>query len=307
MFYLTTQRKMELRQLRYFVGVAETGCISETSRQMFISQSAISQQLKLLEEELGTQLFVRQHNTLTLTECGEELLPLAKQVLRGVTECHERIRCLQGLLCGELNVGLTYSLEPFMREATLCFMREYPKVQLNAHYKNHHELLRQLRNKEIDIILSMMPSSPHEFVESIPLTRYRLAAIMRKSHVLAKRSSITFQDLLPHKLILPEKGLRDRNAIESFIHKETGELNVRALVNDVNALMNIIQETNYISILNETSISNRPSLCSVLIEELKEPIQIYAHYNNLVSLKNSARRFIDILHNTALKHDMTFS
>ena len=57
----------------------------------------------------------------------------------------------------DLNVTAVFNgckaVEPFMREATLCFMREYPKVQLHAHYKTHHELLRQLRNKQIDIIL----------------------------------------------------------------------------------------------------------------------------------------------------------
>lgn len=286
---------MEIRQLKYFVGVVEAGCFSEASRRLYISQSAISQQIKLLEEELDTQLFARHHNSLSLTESGEALLPMAKQVLRDMAECHNRIHDLKGLLCGELNIGLTYTLEPYMREAMIEFMRQYPKVQLNAHYKNLPELLKFLRNKEIDVMLSMMPTSPHEFVDSVPLMPYRLAAIMRKTHSLAKKESLTFQDLLPHKLILPEKGIRDRNAIESFVHKETGNLQVRALVNDANALLNILQETNYVSILTESAIANRPSLCSIPIVELTDPIQIYAHFNNTINRKNSAKVFVDIL------------
>lgn len=296
---------MEIRQLRYFVGVVEAGCFSEASRRLFISQSAISQQIKLLEEELDAQLFMRQHNNLTLTESGAALLPLARQVLRGVEECHDRIHDLKGLLCGELNIGLTYSLEPYMREAMIEFMREYPKVQLNAHYKNLTELLKMIHDKEVDVMLSMMPTSPHDFVDSVPLMPYRLAAIMRKTHVLAKKESLTFQDLLPHKLILPEKGIRDRNAIESFVHKDMGNLQVRALVNDANALLNILQETNYISILTETTIANRPSLCSVPIVELRDPIQIYAHFNNNISRKNSANIFIDILKRLTKRRLMT--
>lgn len=286
---------MELRQLKYFVGVAETGSFSVASRQQFISQSAVSQQIKLLEEELGTQLLVRQHNNAVLTESGEELLPLAKRVLRNVDECRSRINDLQGLLCGELNIGLTFSLEPYMRDTMLRFMHDYPMVQLNAHYKNLPELLRMLQDRNIDVMLSMMPTSPHDFVESVRLMEYRLAAVMRKTHVLAQKESLTFQDLLPHKLILPEKGLRDRNAIESFVHKETGKLNVRSLVNDVNALLNIIHESNYISILTEATIVNRPSLCAVPIEELKEPIPIYAHFNNTLNRKNSATKFVEML------------
>lgn len=293
---------MELRQLKYFVRVADTGCFSEASRQLFVSQSAISQQIKLLEEELDTQLFVRKHNCIILTESGEALYPLAKQVMGNVLACRTRINDLRGLLCGELNIGLTYSLEPYMREAMLTFMRTYPKVKVNAHYKNLSELLRMLHNEEIDMMLSMMPTSPHDFVDSVPLTEYRLAAVMRKSHVLAKNESVSFKDLLPHKLILPEKGLRDRNAIESFIHAETGNLNVRALVNDVNALLNIIQETNYVTILAEGTITNRPSLCCVPIDELKEPLPIYAHFNNFVNRKNSSLKFLEILrHSTQLQ------
>lgn len=290
---------MELRQLKYFVRVADTGCFSEASRQLFVSQSAVSQQIKLLEEELDTQLFVRQHANVVLTESGEELYPLAKQVIDNVGACHSHIKSLQGLLCGELNIGLTFSLESYMREAMLAFMRAYPEVQVNAHYKNLPELLRMLRNKEIDMMLSMMPTSSHEFISSVPLTEYRLAAVMRRTHTLAQKESITFQDLLPHKLILPEKGIRDRNAIESFIHKETGELNVRALVNDVNALLNIIQETNYVSILTEATIVNRPSLCCVPIEELERPIPIYAHFNNMLNRKNSAVKFFEMLQKSA--------
>lgn len=289
---------MDIRQLQYFVGIAETGRFSEASRLLFVTQSAVSQQIKLLEEELGTQLFVRQAHSVALTESGQELLPLAKKVLQGVTECYDRMNDLKGLLCGTLNIGLTYSLEPYIRETMLAFMSRFPKVKVNAYYKSLTDLLRMLKEHEIDIMFSMMPTSPHEFATSIPLTEYRLAAIMRANHPLAKKEIIQFSDLLPHKLILPEKGLRDRNAIESFIHTETGELNVVSLISDVNAIMNILQESNYISILTEHTIKNCPTLCRVPIKELSKPIKVYAHFNNTILQKHSADVFVEMLQQT---------
>lgn len=286
---------MDIRQLQYFVGIAETGRFSEASKMLFVTQSAVSQQIKLLEEELGTQLFVRQAHSVTLTESGRELFPLAKNVLNGVAECHNRISDLKGLMCGTLNIGLTYSIEPYVRETMLAFMSRYPKVKVNAYYKSLSDLLRMLKDHEIDIMFSMMPTSPHDFAESTPILEYRLAAIMRKSHPLASRKMLRFSDFLPHKLILPEKGLRDRNAIESFVHAKTGELNVVSLINDVHALMNILQESNYISILTESVIKNNTQLCSVEIEELSKPIQIYAHTNNTTLRKHSADVFIEML------------
>lgn len=286
---------MDIRQLQCFVGIAETGHFSEASKTLFITQSAVSQQIKQLEVELGTQLFIRQPHGVVLTESGQELLPLAKSVLRGVAACRDRISDLKGLLCGTLNIGLTYSLEPYIRETMLGFMNRYPKVRINAYYKGLADLLRMLKDNEIDIMFSMMPTGPHEFASSVALTEYRLAAIMRNNHPLARKSELTFSDLLPHKLILPEKGLRDRNAIESFIHAETGELNVVSLVNDVNAIMNMLQESNYISILTEHTIKNYPTLCSVPISELSKPIRVYAHFNNTVQRKHSANVFVEML------------
>lgn len=290
---------MELRQLRYFVGIAETGRFSEASKQLFISQSAVSQQIKALEDELGTQLFVRNTHSVSLTESGQELLPLARKVLLSVGECRDRINDLKGLLCGELNVGLTYTLEPYARETMLAFMKQYPKVQLNFHYKNLPELLRKLHDRDIDIMLSMMPTSEHGFVDSIPLHTYRLMAVMKKTHPLSRKKFLTFSDLQTQGLILPEKGIRDRNAIESYIHTSTGDLNIRSLVNDANAILNILQESNLISILAEHIVDNRPSLCAIPIETLDKPIQIYAHFNNETRRKHSADVFIEVFKQTS--------
>lgn len=262
---------------------------------MFVTQSAVSQQIKALEEELDTQLFVRQPHKVILTESGQELLPLAKKVLRGVAECNDRIADLKGLLCGTLNIGLTFSLEPYIRETMLVFMNKYPKVKLNVYYKSLSELLRMLREHEIDTMFSMMPTSPHEFADSVPLMQSRLTAIMRKNHPLAHKKQLNFADFMPHKLILPEKGLRDRNAIESFIHTDTGKLNVVSLISDVHAIMNILQESNYISILTDNIIKNVPTLCSIPVEELSKPIQIYAHFNNTSPRKHSADVFVEML------------
>lgn len=286
---------MDIRQLQYFVGIAETGRFSEASKLLFVTQSAVSQQIKLLEEELGTQLFVRRAQRVLLTEYGKEILPIAKNILNGVSECRNRISDMKGLLRGTLNIGLTYSLEPYIRETMLAFMARYPKVKVNAYYKSLSDLLRMLKDHEIDIMFSMMPTSPHEFVNSTQLMEYRLAAIMSKSHPLARRKKLHFSDFISHKLILPEKGLRDRNAIESFVHAETGELNVVSLISDVNAIMNILQESNFISILTEHTIKNNPLLCSVEIEELSDPIPIYAHTNNTTLRKHSADVFVEML------------
>lgn len=286
---------MEIRQLKYFVKVAETGSFSETSRQMCISQSAVSQQIKALEDELGVQLFIRQSRNVPLTENGKELLPLARQVLSFLSDCNERLNALKGLLCGEINIGLTFSMEPFLRETIIDFMKQYPRVLINIYYKGIKELMEMLRESEIDVLFSMKPPVYYDYVDSQPVTEYHLAAIMRSNHVLANRSILTFKDLERHWLVLPEKGIRERNAIETFLQTDTGKLNVRSYINDQNALLNIIEATNCISILAEQSIKDRPLLKGIRISELYTPIRVYAHFNKDVIHKNSVDVFLKML------------
>lgn len=286
---------MELRQLKYFVGIAETGKFTITSKQMFISESAVSQQIKSLEDELGTKLFIRNNHNVRLTDSGRELLPYARQVLKSLTACVDRINDIKGMLCGELNIGLTYSMEPYIRPSMIEFMKKYPGVQLNAHYKNLPELLKKLYENDIDMMISMMPTSNHDFCESVPLTEYRLSAIMSKSHHLAKKPSLTFKDLARQGVILPERGIRDRNAIESYIHAQTGNLKISSLINDANAILNIVEQTNMVAILAENSIANRPSLCAVPISELSNPVAVYCHFNKEYGRKHSADVFLEIM------------
>ena len=100
---------MELRQLKYFVKVADTLNFSEAARQLFITQSTLSQQVKQLEYELGSQLLVRTSHSVALTEAGRELLPYARKTLKDAEMCQARMDDINSMAVGTLNIGVTYS------------------------------------------------------------------------------------------------------------------------------------------------------------------------------------------------------
>lgn len=289
---------MEIRQLKYFTNIADTCSFSETSRRMFISQSAVSQQIKALEEELGVQLFVRKSHLVSLTESGRELLPLARQILEFVSDCNERMNALKGLMCGEMNIGATFSMEPFLRYTITDFMRKYPNVKIKVHYLGITELFEMLKNNSTDIVYSIITDEMNRAVESEPIAQYYLGAIMRKEHPLANKATISINDLVKQVLILPEKEINDHNAIEKFLCHDANILNIRGYINDSNALLNLLQSSNYISILAEQSISAHPLLKCIRIEEIRNPIKVYAHFNNNIVRKNSVNVFHQMLKDT---------
>lgn len=287
---------MEIRQLKYFVGVAEAGSISEASRRFYLSQSAISQQIKALEEELCTTLFVRSSHHLSLTDSGELLLPLARQVVADVNVCQERMADLNDMLCGQLTIGLTFSLEPYVRPAIVRFLKAFPKVRLNILYKSIPELRELLYRHEVDMIFSIENSTQaDELIESRPFIEYKLCAIMRDTHPLADRKVLTFDDMALQNFVLPEAGIRDRNAVEVYLHASTGDVAVRAVINDPNAILALVHSTNYISILSERAIAGREGLRAVEIDELSKPVMAYAHTLRGAYMKRAATTFLEML------------
>lgn len=287
---------MEIRQLKYFISVAEAGSFSEASRRVFLSQSAISQQIKALEEELNTTLFLRSSHHIALTESGETLLPLAKQMVYGMQACINRINDHNNMLCGELRIGLTYSLEPYIRYTVTSFLKNFPKVKLHLCYRSIGELHQLLLHHELDLVLSINHGeNTSENIASEPIINYKLCAIMRDAHPLANSRKLSFQDLKKQSFILPEPSIRDRNAVEHFLHAATGDINVRAIVNDPNALLNLIQSTNYITILSEKVIMGRQSLRAIELDELSAPVMVYAQTLRDGYKKRSATKFINML------------
>lgn len=112
---------MELKHLSSFVFVAETGSFSIAAARCYVTQSAISQHIKALEEELDCQLLIRTSRTITLTEFGQELLPRAKEILKQTEDCKEHINALNNCLTGELRLGVGSFIIPYILKTAYLF------------------------------------------------------------------------------------------------------------------------------------------------------------------------------------------
>lgn len=256
---------MELRQLKYFVKVAETLNFSEAARVLCVTQSTLSQQVKQLESELGTPLLVRSSHMVDLTEAGRELLPHAQQTLRDAEMCVTRINDLNSLAAGTLNIGVTYSFGPILTETLITFVKMYPKIKLNIFYKPMTELMELLREREVDFVLAFRPTRHVEGVESHILFQNCLSAIVCTTHPLASRDKVTINELERYDLALPSQGLQARNAFESII-TPYNKFRIRIELNEVNILLKLIRQSMFVSVLAEATIHNETGVKAIPLD-----------------------------------------
>ncbi len=257
---------MELRQLKYFIRVAECLNFSEAAKESCISQSTLSQQIKQLEQELGSELFLRNSRTVALTEAGVELLPYARSTIKDADACIERIRDLKDILTGTMNIGVTYSFSPILTETIFSFIKKYPKVKLNIFYKPMSELMDMLRDRKVDFVLAFKPSAPMEGIESHILFQNYLAAIVSSTHSLATEKKVSLEQIAQYGIALPSKGLQARNMLDKVLERYKFNLKARIELNDPDILLNLVRQSNLVTVLAEASIHNERGVKAVPID-----------------------------------------
>lgn len=178
---------MELRHLRSFAYVAETLSFSIAATRCFVTQSAISQHIKALEDELGCKLLIRTSHSIMLTENGEALLPRAKEILKLTEDCKEHINALNNCMTGELRIGVGSFIAPYIRVAALIFMERYPNVRVNAEFSKATSLNRLLRDHMLDLAFTMNEAYTNEGIESQPCIPFSICAIMRNTPLLPEK------------------------------------------------------------------------------------------------------------------------
>jgi DNA-binding transcriptional LysR family regulator len=181
---------MELRQLRYFVAVAEEGNISRAAQKIFLTQPALSRQIKALEEEIGQCLLERQAHSIRLTSTGETLLHEARELLKHADQVLERVRAArQGV---QLRIGYAPSFASgLLSEAVAIFAQKHPNARVELFDLSTKEILSGLENDTLDVALTVGPDRDAHGFKWTPLLRPSWQLAVHRNHPLARRPTVT--------------------------------------------------------------------------------------------------------------------
>jgi LysR family transcriptional regulator, nitrogen assimilation regulatory protein len=214
---------MDLRQLRYFLHAAKTQNLSHASGNAAISQSALSRQIKILEEELGVALFIRQARGLQLTPAGETLISPAQALLQDADELKQAVRSTQAVPAGTLRIGTPSSLRsqimlPFFVE----FHRRYPDV-LIIHSQGTSKGMRDaLAEGEIDIAITSSTEALELFVIE-RLFDEQLCWVGQYAPPSSNATFVSAKRLIEHPLILT----RYPNSLRIIVDQKLRALGLR--------------------------------------------------------------------------------
>ena len=184
---------MELRTLKYFIVVAEELNITKASKILSIQQPPLSNQIKNLEDELKTKLFIRGKRQLKLTEEGKYLYQKAKDIIRLVDESKSEIHNMSLGLKGVISIGLVEGMAPDIAANWISsFMTKYPLVKFRVIDGNSDDLIEKMRSGLISLAVI---TSPYDqiLLNSIKVGEEKMVAFLNKNHL-----QINFQGQLRH-------------------------------------------------------------------------------------------------------------
>jgi DNA-binding transcriptional LysR family regulator len=208
---------MEIRQLRAFMAIAETGTFTAGAQRVHVTQAAVSMQIRQLEIELGAPLFVRAPRRVILTEAGEALMERARRILREHDVAVAEIAELAGAERGRLRIGSAsamVSADPLPQ--ILKDLRErHPKADVTIVSGTSEALVRQILAGELDIAFVSLPVVARG-IQTEGLSRDELVAIASPQHKLAQQSVVSVFTLAGEKLILGERGGNTRRLIDEL-------------------------------------------------------------------------------------------
>ncbi|MFC4531937.1 LysR family transcriptional regulator [Sphaerisporangium dianthi] len=202
---------MELRQLEYFVAVAEERNFTRAAERVHISQSGVSAQIRQLERELGAELFDRSGRSATLTVAGKAALGHARAALAAAVALGQAVGEVADLIRGRLTVGMVIgcTITPLF-DALAAFHRAHPGVELSLLEDNSDRLADGVREGAIDLALVGTATTTPDGLEALTIISERLVAVVPPGHPLAALGRVRLRDLGGHPIISmpPGTGLR---------------------------------------------------------------------------------------------------
>lgn len=256
---------MELRQLEYFLMVSELGSFTRAAERLYVSQPAVTNAVRSLEEELDIQLLDRSQRKAALTTEGKIFYRHIKNVMDGISTTLDEINDLKSYHSGHLTIGITplSALTPCV-ELLAEFRRMYPKISLGFHEGNVGQINELLLSEKLDFAFSFCPSGQRQsLLDYVEFPPQELMVCCSRQHVLHRANSVALSSLTEEDFILMDTDCFFRQFLVKCFEEADIMPPVTLEVAQVQLLKSLVAKGTGISILPECLLEHDDSLVAV--------------------------------------------
>ncbi len=242
-------KNLSLRQLRYFLEVAQLHSFTRAADVLHVAQSALSRQVRMLEDELGVALFVRLDRGVTLTEAGERLRDRVAALLKDLDAIRQEVVDSQGVPRGELAVGMPPSMREMITVPLMVnYCRDFPKVLLHVNEGISIDLAKLVGDGNLDcaVVVDLM-TLPH--LRAIPLIKEQLYLVGPRKLRLKPTRAVTLARAADHPLILTTRPNSLRLIVDNALAAANLSANIVADSNSTSAMVEFAAEGVFSTVL----------------------------------------------------------
>ncbi len=287
--------QLDLRDLRYFETIAQTGHVGRAAKLLFRSQPALTGAVRRLEEQLGTALFQRAGRGIRLTAAGEALLARARALRIASEDAVREIADLGKGLAGYVRIGAVPTVARFLLpRACGEFLRQAPAVTLKTVFGHNDVLRASLKAGELDVIVSFSAHDDPD-IASHEILADEVVVVAARGHPVFRRRA-RMNDLLDYRWVLAPPSVATRQWLDhAFLTHGLPGPTAQIETNLILLLPALIEQNNLLSFISRRNIARGTRLKEVPLEETTMKRRFAVSYRKDSYLSPAARRFVELL------------
>lgn len=291
---------MQIETLKIFCDLVETKSLSRAAERNFVTQSAVSQQVRGLEEKFKRRLLERMRGgrEVGLTEDGEVFYQESRQIVAAYVQLEERMRTLTGTVSGTVHVATVYSIGLHELPAVIRrFMAEHPEAKIDLEYSRTTRIVRDVLAGTVELGVVAYPEKKRG-LSVIPLGGDRLVLICPPGHALAKHKKLRARDLNEQDFVLFERDIPTRRAIDRILRANGVTVRRVAEFDNIETIKRAVEVGIGAAIVPSPSVIDEArvgSLAVVPLAEAEWTRAVGVIYRSDRTLGTAAKKFIELL------------
>ena len=248
---------MELRNLRTFITICETGSFSKAAERLGYTQSTVTAQMKQLEEELGTELFDRSGKRFDISEKGRSLLPYANRLITTEQEARDVVSDTE-TVSGALRIGVIESVGTYVLPGILkTFMKQYPQVDIHVWTATTREIMTMLDQNRLDMILTLDEKVIKDNWACLFEKSDDIVFLCSREHKFANKKDISLGDVLEENIILTEPECNYRVTFERICNTSDHRITSNLDIGCTKTILDFTEDDLGITFLPQVTAANR--------------------------------------------------